>query len=219
MERTYVLSIFDYMEEFMTEFKNDKYFVRKTIVYYDEPSCIEKGLLDTFELVTTQSTNYENWRAILDLKTCIDCRSKHGQIYRIDEVVDPAPPLHINCRCDIIPLESIEAGNATKNNNEGADYWLKYFGELPEYYVTKNKAKSLGWRQGKLPSNYIPGKMIMGGVYHNKNGHLPDAPGRVWYEADINYNDGRRNRHRVLWSNDGLIFVTYDHYSTFYEII
>ena len=102
--------------------------------------------------------------------------------------------LHINCRCDIIPMESIEAGNATKNNNEGADYWLKYFGELPEYYVTKNKAKSLGWRQGKSPSNYIPGKMIMGGVYHNKNGHLPDAPGRVWYEADINYYDGRRNR-------------------------
>lgn len=61
--------------------------------------------------------------------------------------------------------------------------------------------------------------MIMGGVYHNKNGHLPDAPGRVWYEADVNYYDGRRNRHRVLWSNDGLIFVTYDHYSTFYEII
>lgn len=90
-------------------------------MYYDEPSCIEKGLFDTFEPVTTQSTNYEKWRAILDLKTCIDCRSKHGQIYRIDEVVEPAPPLHINCRCDIIPLESIEAGNATKNNNEGAD--------------------------------------------------------------------------------------------------
>ena len=38
------------------------------------------------------------------------------------------------------------------------------------------------------------------------------------YEADVNYYEGRRNRHRVLWSNDGLIFVTYDHYSTFYEI-
>lgn len=56
-------------------------------------------------------------------------------------------------------------------------------------------------------------------VYENSDGHLPDAPGRIWYEADINYYDGRRNRHRVLWSNDGLIFVTYDHYSTFYEII
>ena len=101
----------------MTEFKNDKYFVRKTIVYYDEPQCVEKGLLDTFEPVTTQSKNYKNWRAILDLKTCIECRSRHGQIYSIDEVVDPEPPLHINCRCDIIPLESVEAGNATKTKN------------------------------------------------------------------------------------------------------
>ena len=61
--------------------------------------------------------------------------------------------------------------------------------------------------------------MIMCGVYHNKNNHLPDMPGRIWYEADINYYEGRRNSHRVLWSNDGLIFVTYDHYETFYEII
>ena len=120
----------------MTEFKNDKYFVRKTIVYYDEPQYVEKGLLDTFEPVTTQSKNYKNWKAILDLKTCIECLSKHGQIYRIDEVVDSTPPLHNNCRCDIIPMESVEAGKATKNEKDGADYWLKYFGKLPEYYVS-----------------------------------------------------------------------------------
>ena len=45
-----------------------------------------------------------------DLKTCIDCRSRHGQIYSIDEVVNPSPPLHVNCRCDIIPLESAVIG-------------------------------------------------------------------------------------------------------------
>ena len=38
------------------------------------------------------------------------------------------------------------------------------------------------------------------------------------YEADINYDKGFRNRQRILYSNDGLIFVTYDHYQTFYEI-
>lgn len=202
----------------MTEYKNDKYFVMKTIVYYDEP-VIEKGLLDTFEPITTQSTNYKNWKAILDLKTCIECRSRHGQIYQIDEVVDPAPPLHINCRCDIIPMESVEAGNATKKGDEGADYWLKHFDKLPEYYVSSRDLEKLGWRYGKRPSKFAPGKMYSKGVYENSDGHLPDAPGRIWYEADINYYEGRRNRHRVLWSNDGLIFVTYDHYETFYEIV
>lgn len=207
------------MEEFMAEITSVKYFVRKTIVYFDEAEFVERGLLDTFNPVTIQSINYKNWRAILDLKTCIECRSKHGQIFRTNEVVVPEPPLHNNCRCDIISMESIEAGNATKNGDKGADYWLKYFGELPEYYITKNEAKTIGWRQGKSPANHSPGKMIMGGIYHNKNGHLPVAPGRIWYEADINYYDGKRNGHRILWSNDGLIFVTYDHYLTFYEII
>lgn len=211
--------IFDFTEEFMTERTLGKYFVKKTNMYYDEPIYIELGLLDTFDPVTIPSVNYKNWRAILDIKTCIECRSKHGQIFQINEAVVPEPPLHYNCRCEIITLRSIKAGDATKNKEDGADYWLKYFGELPEYYVAKNEAKTIGWRQGKLPANYIPGKMIMGGMYHNKNGHLPVAPGRIWYEADINYYDGKRNSHRILWSNDGLIFVTYDHYLIFYEII
>ncbi|MBR4868168.1 MAG: phage head morphogenesis protein, partial [Clostridia bacterium] len=68
------------------------------------------------------------------------------------------------------------------------------------------------------PSQFAPGKMLTMGIYLNKNDKLPQAPNRIWYEADINYTPGRRNRHRIVWSNDGLIFVTYDHYETFYEI-
>ena len=65
----------------------------------------------------------------------------------------------------------------------------------------------------------MPNKMITRGQYYNDDGHLPYASGRIWFEADINYTTGKRNSQRVLWSNDGLIFVTYDHYETFYEII
>lgn len=61
--------------------------------------------------------------------------------------------------------------------------------------------------------------MLSGGIYQNDDGHLPDVPGRIWFEADLNYYEGRRNGHRILFSNDGLIFVTYNHYRTFYEII
>ena len=49
--------------------------------------------------------------------------------------------------------------------------------------------------------------MLTKGVYKNRDKRLPDALGRIWYEADIHY------------SNDGLIFVTYDHYATFVEIV
>ena len=55
--------------------------------------------------------------------------------------------------------------------------------------------------------------------YFNRNGHLPESPGRIWYEADINYSGGFRNEQRILYSNDGLLFVTFDHYRTFIEII
>ena len=55
--------------------------------------------------------------------------------------------------------------------------------------------------------------------FKNKEGRLPDAPGRIWYEADLNYYSGKRNNHRLLWSNDGLFFVTYDHYESFMEVL
>ena len=62
-------------------------------------------------------------------------------------------------------------------------------------------------------------EMIYGGVFENRKGQLPMAPDRIWYEADINYKSGYRDSKRILWSNDGLIFVTYDHYRTYCEII
>lgn len=116
-------------------------------------------------------------------------------------------------------MEAVEAGGATHNKLEGAYYWLKYYGKLPEYYISPEQLKDLGWNFGDRPSQYASGRMLGGSVYGNDDRILPTKPGRVWYEADINYTLGRRNLHRILWSNDGLIFVTYDHYRTFYEII
>lgn len=186
---------------------------------YADYNEVQKGLLDTFEPITTTSMNYKNWRTVIDLKTCLDCVSRNGQIYEIDKVVIPSPPLHLYCRCEIKNMEAISAGGATKDGVNGADFWIKYHNILPEYYVTEEDAKNEGWRWGKSPSKFIPGKMITRGLYDNKDNHLPQKANRVWYEADINYYEGRRNGHRILYSNDGLIFVTYDHYRTFYEII
>ena len=64
-----------------------------------------------------------------------------------------------------------------------------------------------------------PGKMLTKGVYKNRDKRLPDVPERIWYEADINYSFGFRGGARILYSSDGLIFATYDHYATFVEIV
>ena len=102
----------------------------------------------------------------------------------------------------------------------GADSYLVYEQKLPDYYITKSEARLLGWipNRGNLDA-VAPSKTIYGGIYHNRNGKLPSEENRIWYEADINYIGGFRGHDRILFSNDGLIFVSYDHYKTYYEII
>lgn len=165
------------------------------------------------------STKWKNWIAIIDPKICIDCKEKHGKIYEISEKVSPSPPLHPHCRCTIQRLKSLFAGEATEKELDGADWHLKYNGKLPDYYISKNYAYSKGWenKKGNL-QEVLPNYLIGGDIFFNTEGKLPQSKNRVWYEADIDYESGYRNKKRILYSNDGLIFVTYNHYETFVEI-
>lgn len=170
--------------------------------------------------MTTYSKNWKTWVTVIDLRTCSICRRQNGKIYAIDEKVRPEPPIHMRCRCIIERLKALLAGTATKNGLDGADWWLKQYRKLPDYYITEQDALSAGWKPvlGNL-NDVAPRKMITKGIYQNKDGRLPSAAGRIWYEADINYKWGWRGNDRILFSSDGLIFITYDHYSTFSEII
>ena len=64
----------------------------------------------------------------------------------------------------------------------------------------------------------LPGKSIGGDVFRNAEGKLPSSPGRTWFEADINYTSGFRGSDRIIYSNDGLIYKTTDHYNTFTQV-
>ena len=99
-------------------------------------------------------------------------------------------------------------------------YSLLYMGHCQKTTLQKKEAKKLGWNPllGNL-AEVLPGILIGGDIYKNRDKRLLDAPGRVWYEADFNYEGGYRNHCRLLYSNDGLVFVTYDHYLTFQEIV
>ena len=165
------------------------------------------------------SNKYKYWKSIPDEKRCLDCKANHGKIWEKDKITKPKPPIHFFDRCRILTLETITAGTATVDGVSGADWYLKYNRKLPENYVSVDAAENEGWKKGKNPSDFVPRKIITGGIYQNRNGHLPQASGRIWYEADINYKKGKRNSQRIVWSNDGLVFVTYDHYLTFYEVV
>ena len=165
------------------------------------------------------STKWKNWIAQYDEKACKECKSHHGKIYEISEQVIPSPPMHPNCRCIIQRLKSIFAGEATDMKIDGADWYLKYKGKLPKYYIFIEDAYELGWnRESGNLHQIAPNKMIYAGRYNNRDEHLPVKKGRVWNEVDINYYSGYRNSQRIVYSNDGLMFVTYDHYKSFIEI-
>ncbi len=167
----------------------------------------------------SKSTQYKHWLTIEDWRRCYECATKHGKIFLIDEIVIPKPPLHENCRCWIEIMKAIRAGTATINGLNGADWTLMHKYSLPDYYISQQELENLGWQRGDKISKFASDKMLVGGIYKNANQYLPQENGRLWYEADINYKSGKRNGQRILWSNDGLVFVTYDHYETFYEIV
>lgn len=177
-----------------------------------------KGRADTYDPPLVERDHYYYWQAVIDEKTCDECFRQHKKIFSRFEHPELFEHKHSFCRCQRISVQGIAAGTATKDGTDEADWWLKYYGRLPDYYITREELENLGWSLGDRPSQFAPGKMATMGIYDNEDERLPVFPGRVWYEADINYTSGRRNSHRVVWSNDGLIFVTYDHYETFYEI-
>ena len=97
--------------------------------------------------------------------------------------------------------------------------YIYEFEHLPSNYITKKEAKALGWESSKGNLQKVaPGKSIGGDRFGNYEGLLPDKKGRTWTECDINYEGGRRNGERIIFSNDGLIYYTDDHYNTFEQL-
>ncbi|MBR0130060.1 MAG: ribonuclease [Firmicutes bacterium] len=96
--------------------------------------------------------------------------------------------------------------------------YIHTFGKLPENFLSKKQAKSLGWSSGSL-EKYAPGKVIGGSQFGNNEGLLPKAKGRTYTECDID-TKGEKSRgpKRIVFSNDGLVFYTEDHYET-YELL
>lgn len=94
--------------------------------------------------------------------------------------------------------------------------YIKQYQRLPDYYVTKKQARAAGWRpsEGNL-CTVLRGKAIGGDIFSNRERRLPDIGRRIWREADVNYQCGRRQTDRLIYSNDGLIYITQDHYRHF----
>lgn len=101
------------------------------------------------------------------------------------------------------------------DDKENVALYIHTYGKLPPNYISKAEAEDLGWTGGSL-ERYAEGKCIGGSKFGNYEGLLPKKSGRQYYECDIDtLGEDSRGAKRIVYSNDGLIYYTEDHYETF----
>ncbi|MEG1263472.1 MAG: ribonuclease domain-containing protein, partial [Clostridia bacterium] len=97
--------------------------------------------------------------------------------------------------------------------------YLRVYKRLPDNFITKKDAEKLGWDNHKVTLDMVaPGKSIGGSHFGNYEDQLPKAKGRSWRECDIDASNGRRGIKRIVYSSDGLIYYTGNHYKTFERV-
>ena len=122
-----------------------------------------------------------------------------------------------------VPPISVEENGAEPALDEYGSYttkedvalYIHTYGCLPSNFITKDQAPQAGWSGGSLEP-YCPGMCIGGDSFGNREGLLPKAQGRSWTECDVNtLGADSRGAERIVFSNDGLIYYTGDHYESF----
>lgn len=105
--------------------------------------------------------------------------------------------------------------NESYTSKDDVALYIHVYGHLPSNFITKKDAEKLGWSGGSLEP-YAPGKCIGGDRFGNYEGLLPKKTGRSYTECDID-TLGKKSRgaKRIVFSNDGLIYYTDDHYASF----
>ena len=117
---------------------------------------------------------------------------------------------------DTPPEEASEpAEDGVYSSKDDVAQYIHIYGHLPSNFITKKEAEELGWEGGSLEP-YAPGKCIGGSHFGNYEGILPEKEGRTYTECDIDtLGADKRGAKRIVFSNDGLIYYTEDHYESF----
>ena len=104
-------------------------------------------------------------------------------------------------------------------SKEDVALYLSQYGKLPDNYITKSEAYDLGWDSDEGNLWEVADGMVIGGdKFGNREKILPIKDGVQYYECDVNYNGGYRDAQRIVYSSDGNIYYTDDHYESFSHI-
>lgn len=149
--------------------------------------------------------------------------SKGTQIVTIPDVYELDSETALTEFTETITESNIEKLSVEKDGRyttpEDVAEYIHTFGTLPSNFITKKEAQKLGWDNKKGNLWDVTDQMSIGGDYFgNYEGLLPEADGRKYTECDVNYEGGYRGGERIVFSNDGLIFYTDDHYESFTQL-
>ena len=140
------------------------------------------------------------------LDILVEDEQNNGEIAQNEKVVDD------------VQEELLQENQAYYSVDEVALY-IHTYGKLPPNYITKSEASKLGWESSKGNLWEVTDKGVIGGDrFGNYEGILPDQKQRKWFEGDVNYSGGFRGAERIVYSNDGLIYYTEDHYENFTQL-
>ena len=173
------------------------------LIYYTEDH------FESFELLIDGPDDQKGVQALMDAAGVSDLSGNSGKENSSENnsgkqgSTDPSPE------------NTVEEDGSYTSKEEVALY-LHLYGHLPDNYITKDEAERLGWISNKGNMEKVaPGKSIGGSAFGNYEGNLPKKKGRKYYECDIDFDGRYRNAKRIVYSNDGLIYYTEDHYKTF----
>lgn len=144
---------------------------------------------------------------------------KPGDSRNPETAEDADSDLNLDPNLGLDPDTSAITEDGSYTTREEVALYLHTFGHLPGNYITKKEAEQLGWdnKKGNL-WEVAPGKSIGGSHFGNYEKQLPEKKGRKYYECDINYEGKYRGAERIIYSDDGLVFYTGDHYKTFEQM-
>ncbi len=152
-------------------------------------------------------------------------KAEPASIAEPESVPEASPPSESETVPDSIPDETAPESedpedaplpeDGTYTSKDEVALYIHQYGHLPDNFITKKEAEALGWPGGDLEP-YAPGKCIGGSRFGNYEGILPAKEGRSYTECDIDtLGKSRRGAKRIVFSNDGLIYYTEDHYESF----
>ena len=183
-----------------------------------KPKVVEPGTGAGAETSVEASNTVSSVASAQELSTVDDGSTGVSEATAVDNssaVASEITTVDSSISADNASVEEALPEDGTYTSKEDVALYIHIYGKLPSNFITKKEAKKLGWPGGSL-EDYAPGKSIGGDYFGNYEGLLPTKEGRKYYECDIDtLGKSKRGAKRIIYSNDGLIFYTEDHYESF----